>query len=221
MAQIVEGYKFIQYPTTNYDPKNSLKNTFIRMLWECFAADRDNLNFTDNPDARGLKVWPRYPQLRDQLPVITVSFSQLVFEALNVNVELGPQQTAYIDELFYDEAGYGTRQGYKFTGIMTLDIAALSDTQRDRLIDKLFEYLVWRRNNAGLHIRQYLIDRGVIMNTARVATAGESEVPMETNDLMYIDAMSVPILGEVYSDKKLYDTLLGISWEGIPVPYTE
>lgn len=217
MSDRVENRNYIRYPVRVSNVKSYLKNTWVLLFRELFAGEQARgFDFTNEPasKASGLKILPKYPQTESDLPTVTVSFRSPVFKRLGVNTYLPPAVTQSIDENYRDESELGKRQGYAFQAELVLDISAVSDSQRDEILDLLFDFLAWNQNSLGLDIRQHLVDRGIHIIDDLINFNGDTEMPInETGDLMYTDGLVIPFVGEVFSPKEHAPILQGADWE--------
>ncbi len=205
MTSKVQGYKYIEKPSFITDVKTNLKYVFIRLLWELFDAEKqaDNFQFTINEGSRGLQIINQYPDIGDTLPVITVSFSGLDFTKPLVNDYMTPYHTKEVDDMLGDHSEPGYRSWVRLeNGMITFAVTALSDTQRDAIIDRVVDYFIWNQNNAGIDIPQYLMDRGLVLRDDRWALSGDQEIKLEDKDLIFVDGVSFSLYGEIYGPKK-------------------
>ena len=119
----VEGRQYIEAPGPNSNIKNDLKQIFVKLLWELFGSEKtDNFGFT--PDHKlgggGLRVWSRFPQQYSELPVITVSATNLSFQSLILGSRLPREYSEAIDAKFNDNSESGWRQAYSVRGDISI-----------------------------------------------------------------------------------------------------
>jgi hypothetical protein len=218
MADKVEGFKYIENPTRISNPKDHLKKLFIQLLRELFSLDPSIEYSESNRSAvggdTGLNIWPKFPQTMAELPVLTISLSDLLFEAMTLNRNLPRDRAQQLHDKFQDSQEYvGQYQAYRCEGVVSFDVFTATDTQRDDLIDRVFDYLVWNSHSANLDVYSYFMERGIVLRTDRVRLSGDQEIPLDTGDLTYLDGISLPFVGEVYSPRIDAVPLEGIDFE--------
>lgn len=214
MTELVENRKYIRNPEPIKNPKRLVKGIFINLIRELFSAEKgSSFEFTNDPKAKGLKVWPRYPRLNDDLPLVTVTITNWQFSALTINRFLPASVSKRIDSELSDKSEPGNRQAYRFNALLSLDVTAVNDDQRDELIDKLIDFIIWDNNTADLNVDDYLKARGIHLVKDTFGMAGDQEIPLPSNDISYGDGFAIPIVGTILSPKAYAEPLEGVEWQ--------
>ncbi len=161
--------------------KGHIKKTWTRLLRDMFAAEED-WKFTMDLNAKGLKVMGRYPNAESTLPWITVGMRGVTGQRLSLNRTLGH---GYRDASQIEGTGSNPQfhardvQGFSVKGFMEFDIFARSDDERDRLIDRVVDFLIWRDvNKSGLDAYDELARRWIKYDPSNFGTRVDQEAQL-------------------------------------------
>lgn len=170
------------------------KTLFIEATKRTFDAD-----YPDK-DLRTAHVSMEYPTLEAHYPGIWVDFTPTV-----------DLQVAGIGHREFTDPGPsgGVREvtRWRFAGILSLTVAALTSLQRDRMCDELVKVMAFGQQHAArAEFRNYIENNDLIamqMQWDKFSLTGKSEAPgtpWGTDDIIYEITITVDCQGEIVSD---------------------
>jgi len=201
-------------PRHLYSPKLRVKAAFKQLVGELFDGETtDDFGYTHDPKTTALHVIGRYPREVKETPSITVKVGSIRYATLTVNRGLPSSEVLGINQAF-EEVGdqVGRREGYGFVTTVSFDVTSNSDDQRDELIDQLAGYFLFKDNDAGIDIVDWLETWGLAYKVDDVATDGDAETVLGTDDLVYADGFVLQVMGNAYSKKHLAQVLGGVDF---------
>lgn len=181
--------------------KDKLKDAF------CQAIDEYFQNVSTTSKLYDVKVSAEYPETRDAVPALWVSFSERSLEPVGLS---DVEQTVYYTE---DEDGnktpipLGTDIGafvrWKFQLNCIVTIVALSSVDRDKCSDLFVEAVMLSSIEGESSLSQRLeLNSQVIAHPLwkLMSPVGESMgqgTPWDSNQMIYESAYQVPVVGEI------------------------
>lgn len=201
-------------PITNV--KRQLKNVMIGLLLDLFNAE-DEYWASTNPteqcpeDKVQVRITKAWPESITTLPQVIVGLQNMNLTRYNFNMgEIDKSSSS-------DPVQMHRTFAYSITGIYTLDVTGKTATQRDDILEKLVEYMIWGFgggisvpivNKAGIDVWQYMVDRYVSLMTQEIRLIGESEIAIgQSSNLMYADGFNIPFYTEMFSSTPPADIL--------------
>ncbi len=187
--------------TTSYTVH--IKRSFTRLLWDLFDAEED-WNFQQVADVEGLHIYTKFPEVYAELPAIVVGLRPLTTTRLSMNKTMGKpylDRSSYVGDEGVTANHFRDVQGFAVTGMVEFTVMGQTDNERDRLMDRLNRYFMFRKSNiANLDPVTELAKRWIKIDPDHSGTSGDQEMEFGdgTNDLMYLNAMAVSFYAEIF-----------------------
>lgn len=193
---------------TNF--KQQLKDILIGLFLDILDAESDyfvTTNPKDTPpsDKIHVRVGKSWPQTLSEVPTVAVGLQNMVLTKYNLNYgDIGGTVVDYEDYEVIRKMFC-----YQINGQYSVDVVGRTSDERDVLIEKLMESLMWgfgagagvpNMNTANIDVWQYFTDRFISLLPNEIRMVGETEMLLGSGpEVVYTDGFYIPLYSEMFS----------------------
>lgn len=149
-------------------------------------------------ELRGVNVDIEFPETKAKFPLIWVNYED--------TAELSVAGIGH-EETHSDSSGFSRFTRWKFQGVITLTMAALSSLERDRIYDEVIRVFAFGRYTAPTNqFREKIESNDFIamqINFDDLRPSGDNAAmgtPWNTSEMLYEKSLSMDVIGEFVGD---------------------